>query len=31
MDLQMKYQQLKNLEAGWRWTYLHKKLIATSC
>ncbi|WP_416055086.1 hypothetical protein [Photobacterium carnosum] len=27
----MKYQQLKNLEAGWRWTYLHKKLIATSC
>lgn len=23
----MKYQQLDNLEAGWKWTYLHKKLL----
>ena len=24
----MKYQKLENLEAGWRWTYLHKKMIS---
>ncbi|PSW31228.1 Ter macrodomain-binding protein MatP [Photobacterium phosphoreum] len=23
----MKYQQLDNLEAGWKWAYLHKKLL----
>ena len=23
----MKYQQLENLEAGWQWSYLHKKMI----
>lgn len=23
----MKYQQLENLEAGWQWIYLHKKMI----